>query len=174
MAIQIQEGFQLGSANPIDSRMIADTYIELESIRAYPGLLVYVKSEQCFYLYYGEAEGWGEFPKFRPKHYSLIKETISVVATQPSQKVFNIPKTSQGFYESTFDVVIGSVFLSETRYTVRNNQIILNDDEEGLDIGRTVDFRFCYLTQSSESETQMLKTKQTTPKKTTRKKKATK
>ena len=142
MAIQIQEGFSVGSPPPLAARTIVDTIADRDLIRPYDGMVVYVKQEKQHYLY---DNAWDVWPKFVQNDYKLIKETLSIVTAKNNQKEFDIPMENYNKDVHFFDVVIGSVFYSNSRYTIQNNKIILNANEDGIEKDRRVDFIFVYI-----------------------------
>lgn len=82
---------------------------------------------------------------------SLARTVASVIATEDKQKIFTIPISNFNKNTHFFDVRIGSVWISDERYDIVNNTIVLKENEEGIDVGRKIWFVFTYLQEGTSS-----------------------
>ena len=77
---------------------------------------------------------------------STIKmEQASVEATVDRQKEFEIPIENFNPAKHGFIVHLGSALFHSSRYTVVGTKLVLNAEEAGIALGRTLDFLFVYL-----------------------------
>lgn len=72
--------------------------------------------------------------------------TIHVVATSDKQRIFDVPFPFNDYMQLGNSVIVssGSTIFDHRRYSIQGNKLILNQDEAGIAIGRSLTFLFIY------------------------------
>lgn len=79
---KIASNFELGSAQPIDSRFVVETEAELANLKAYEGLEVYVKNTKLKMVYNGT-----EWVDYYVKAQSAETQEVSFVDTEEADYI---------------------------------------------------------------------------------------
>ena len=72
--------------------------------------------------------------------------TATTAATEDLQKIFSIPFPFENYISlgNAMLIHIGGMYIDPNRYTITNNYLVLNSNETGVELGRSVLYTFIY------------------------------
>lgn len=97
----------------------------------------------------------GELVENKLKQISRIGRTVQqVVAEEDNQRTFTIPFPFESYFENgnSMDVIVGSVIMDVTRYSISNGSITFVNTDDGVAAGRNVTFIFWYNCEAPNSD----------------------